>query len=197
MGIARETFAVHGFEVSTNRDIATRSGVTPAALYHYFPSKSDLYVAVVEDTQSLVSARFAEAVAACDAAHLGSGSPSRGASFLDRFEAVLDAAHELNREDPSYARFLGAVQVDSRRHPEMAQALFDAQLPVRKFIVEMVEEAITEGDVERDKRGLVLSFLATTLTGLTDESSGDERRHRMAIDAAKAAVRGSLFGPAR
>lgn len=189
---ARETFAVHGFEVTTNRDIATRSGVTPAALYHYFPSKSDLYVAVVEDTQSIVSAHFTRAVATRDAE-----SPRREAGFVDRFEAILDAAHELNREDPSYARFLGAVQVDSRRHPEMAGALFDAQLPVRKFIVELVEEAITRGDIERTKRGLVLSFLATTLTGLTDESSGDERRHRMAIDAAKAAVRGSLFGPAR
>lgn len=180
LAIARETFAVHGFEVATNRDIATRAGITPAALYHYFPSKSDLYVAVLEDTQSIVSARFVEAIGGVD-------------GLVHRFEAVLDTAHELNREDPSYARFLGAVQVDSRRHPEMQAALFDAQLPVRKFIVELVDEAISRGEVGRVKRGLVLSFMATTLTGLTDEASGDERRHRLAIDAAKAAVRGSLF----
>ena len=30
--IARETFAVLGFEMTTNREIATRAGVTPAAL---------------------------------------------------------------------------------------------------------------------------------------------------------------------
>ncbi|MFM8649774.1 MAG: TetR/AcrR family transcriptional regulator, partial [Actinomycetota bacterium] len=66
LAIARETFAVHGYEVTTNRDIANQAGVTPAALYHYVPSKADLYVAVLEDAQGLVSARFNDAVAGRD-----------------------------------------------------------------------------------------------------------------------------------
>lgn len=180
LAIARETFAVHGYEVTTNRDIANQAGVTPAALYHYFPSKADLYVAVLEDAQGLVSARFNDAVAGRD-------------TFLDRFDAVLDAAHLLNGEDPSYARFLGAVRVDARRHPEMRVALDEAQLPTQKFVVELVEEAVAAGDVARSHRSMVLSFILTTLAGLTDVASDDLRHHRTAIAAAKSALRGSLL----
>ena len=60
--IARETFSVLGYEVATNREIASRSGVTPGALYHYFGSKMDLYLAVHEYTQDLVYSRFSEAI---------------------------------------------------------------------------------------------------------------------------------------
>ncbi len=180
LAIAREAFAVHGYEITTNRDIANQAGITPAALYHYFPSKADLYVAVLEDVQGLVSTRFTDAVAG-------------KSSFLERFDGVLDAAHVLNGEDPSYARFLGAVRVDSRRHPEMAAALNHAQLPTQKFVVELVEEAVAAGDIDRSHRSMVLSFILTTLSGLTDAASDDQRHHRTAIEAAKAALRGSLL----
>lgn len=184
LAIAREAFAVHGYEVTTNRDIANQAGVTPAALYHYFPSKADLYVAVSEDVQALVSARFNDAV-------LGR------TTFVDRFDAVLDAAHDLNVEDPSYARFLGAVRIDARRHPEMRIALDEAQLPTQKFVVDLVEEAVAAGDVDRSHRSMVLSFIITTLAGLTDVASDDLRHHRTAIAAAKSAMRGSLLADQR
>lgn len=180
LDVARREFAVHGYEVATNRRIATRVGITTAAVYHYFPSKADLYVAVLEDAQSLVSTRFNDAVAG-------------RANFLERFDAVLDAAHVLNGEDPSYARFLGAVRIDARRHPEMRVALDEAQLPTQKFVVELVEEAVAAGDVARSHRSMVLSFMLTTLAGLTDVASDDLRHHRTAIAAAKSALRGSLL----
>ena len=43
---ALDVFAAEGFEGTTNKDIALRAGISSAALYHYFPSKADLYVAV-------------------------------------------------------------------------------------------------------------------------------------------------------
>jgi AcrR family transcriptional regulator len=107
--VAREMFSVHGYEITTNRDIATAVGITPGALYHYFGSKLALYLAVHEDTQTQVYEQFTKAIIGHE-------------SFIGQFEAVLDIAHEMNIEDASVARFIGAVRVDSGRHPDMAAA---------------------------------------------------------------------------
>ncbi|MEY3806305.1 MAG: hypothetical protein RIR69_1117, partial [Actinomycetota bacterium] len=55
---ARECFAAEGFEGTTNKDIANNAGVSSAALYHYFPSKADLYVAVCASISADLSAVF-------------------------------------------------------------------------------------------------------------------------------------------
>ena len=42
-------FAVHGFEEISMREIAQAAGVSKALLYHYFPSKADLFNAAIEE----------------------------------------------------------------------------------------------------------------------------------------------------
>ena len=104
---ARAAFASGGYDASTNRDLAAGVGITAGALYHYFGSKLDLYLAVHDDVQERVYGQFNQAAAAAD-------------GFLERFDAVLDTAHELNEQDPTLAAFLGVVRSDMRRHPEIA-----------------------------------------------------------------------------
>src|SRR5262245_14790944 len=45
---ACECFGKRGYDITTNRDIGERAGVTAAALYQYFDSKLSLYVAAVK-----------------------------------------------------------------------------------------------------------------------------------------------------
>jgi len=42
-------FATHGFEEISMREIAQAAGVSKALLYHYFPSKADLFTAAIEE----------------------------------------------------------------------------------------------------------------------------------------------------
>ena len=44
---ARRSFATEGFDATTNKSLAKAAGITTAAIYHYFPSKVDMYVAVL------------------------------------------------------------------------------------------------------------------------------------------------------
>ena len=91
---ARDLFGQRGYASVTNRELAAAAGVTTSALYHYADSKLDLYLQVEQDMQERVYARFQDAEA----------SP---VTFVGKFQAVLDTAHELNIEDPSLARFVG------------------------------------------------------------------------------------------
>ena len=112
LDVARAAFASGGYDSSTNRDLAAQVGITAGALYYYYPSKLDLYLAVHEDVQQRVYGRFNEAV---DGAR----------RFLDAFDSVLDVAHQLNEADPTIAAFIGVTRADMRRHAEISASLAD------------------------------------------------------------------------
>jgi AcrR family transcriptional regulator len=180
--IARAAFAFGGYDGSTNRELATKAGITSGALYHYFGSKLDLYLAVHEDVQQRVYGRFTSAT---DAAQ----------GFLAKFDAVLDTAHELNEADPTFAAFLGAVRTDMRRHPEIAEALATHAERREGFFVRLVDAGIENGEIDRANRGFMIEFVAIILIGLTDGVSDDSARHLRATTSIKMALRGALVAP--
>lgn len=173
--IARETFAVLGFEMTTNREIATRAGVTSAALYHYFGSKLDLYLAVHDYTQDLVYSRFSECIRGHD-------------TFVGQFTAILDEAHEMNRVDHSVAQFLGAVRVDVIRHPEMQVSVEPRSRQREAFFADIVGVGIRTGEIRPESRATILAYILTVLIGLTDAVSGDIAAQGRAVEAIKATL---------
>lgn len=177
--IARGAFAAGGYDGSTNRELAAKAGITSGALYHYFGSKLDLYLAVHEDVQERVYGRFTEAADSAD-------------GFLAKFDAILDVAHELNRADPTFAAFLGVVRTDMRRHAEIAAALTAHAERRLGFFVRLVDAGIANGEIAPANRGVMNEFVAIILIGLTDGVSDDLRRHQRAITSIKMALRGEL-----
>jgi AcrR family transcriptional regulator len=177
---ARVAFAADGFEAATNRSLADEVGVTAGALYHYFGSKLDLFVAVDADVQERVYVRMNEAV---DAAH----------GFFGKFEAVLDVARELNAEDPSLARFIGARRTDVRRNPEIAEAMSAEKYRERDFFGRIVQAGVEAGEVSEANAPFVTQFVLTLLTGLTVSESYDPEVHARAITAIKMVLRGEAF----
>src|SRR5687768_17558892 len=123
---ARAAFARRGYEASTNRTLGADAGITAGALYHYFGSKFDLYLAVHEDVQERVYERFHVAIDGME-------------TFREQIETVLDVAHEMNREDPTLAQFLESARIDMRRHPELADGLRRAATERRSLLRRMVE----------------------------------------------------------
>jgi AcrR family transcriptional regulator len=180
--IARAAFAFGGYDGSTNRELATKAGITSGALYHYFGSKLDLYLAVHEDVQQRVYGRFNEAA-------------DGAVGFLGKFDAVLDVAHDLNESDPTFAAFLGAVRTDMRRHPEIADALTAHAERRSGFFVRLVDAGIESGEIDPANRDFLNEFVAIILVGLTDGVSDDSDRHELAITSIKMAMRGSLVSP--
>lgn len=178
---ARIAFATEGFDAATNRSLADDVGVTAGALYHYFGSKLDLYLAVDADVQERVYGRMNAAVDAVD-------------GFFAKFEAVLDVARALNAEDPSLATFIGARRTDVRRHSEIADAMPVSRYRERDFFARIVAAGVESGEIPDDRSALVTEFVLTLLTGLTNGSSYDPEVHARAITAIKMVLRGELFG---
>jgi len=61
---AKKLFGKHGLKKTTMEEIATAAGKGKSTLYYYFPSKNEIFEAVVEDEMKNVVKRIREAVTA-------------------------------------------------------------------------------------------------------------------------------------
>jgi AcrR family transcriptional regulator len=177
---ARHAFAELGYSATTNKSLADGAGVTTGAIYHYFDSKVDLYRAVNNDVQSLVYSQFEAAVDASD-------------NFVRGLERVLELANQLNNEDPSLARFLGAVRIDVRRNPELKSLFKPATIRRERFIHELVDIGIATGELDVTDRDRTVALLRALLVGLVDAVSNDPTMHRAAVDGIKLLLEGKLI----
>jgi AcrR family transcriptional regulator len=182
LDVARSAFASGGYDASTNRELATQVGITAGALYYYYPSKLDLYLAVHEDVQHRIYGRFNEAAAGA-------------VGFLRKFDAILDVAHELNESDPTFAAFIGATRSDMRRHPEIAAALSGHTERRDDFFLRLIDAGVEAGEIEERNREFTVEFVSIVLIGLTDGVSGDSERHQRAITSIQMVLRGELLTP--
>lgn len=179
---ARLAFAARGYDASTNRNLGADSGLTAGAIYHYFGSKLDLYIAVQDDVQARVFAQFEAAV-------------SDPTTFRGKFDAVLEAAHEMNKQDPSLAQFMGALRVDMRRNAELKAALEHTAAEREAFFDRLVDVGLETGEIDPSTRDQVSALVLTLLIGLTDAVSGSPQQHRLAVDAIKNLLEGKLIRP--
>lgn len=180
---ARKCFAQHGFDATTNRQLADAAELTTGAIYHYFGSKLDLYVEAYKQVQELVYARFEGAAS------------EAGSTFVGRITAVLDEALALNREDPSLANFLASVRTDSRRHDELHDDDRLAPAQRLRFFGELVDVGIANGEIHGADRQVLLDVIAALMMGLVSASSDDPDTHGRAVDGVKRLIAGHLISP--
>ena len=180
--VARRCFAELGYEATTNRAVAAEAGITTGAIYHYFDSKLDIYIAVLDEVQDRVYQRFAQAEREAD-------------TFVGKLEAVLETAHKLNRDDASLAQFLGASRIDRRRIPELAAALGPGDIRRDGFFEAIVDCGIETGEVAPSDRAAMISYIRAFTIGLTDGLSSDHREHRLALDGFMLVLRGGVKQP--
>ena len=179
---ARIRFASSGYDSATNRALAEEVGITAGALYHYFGSKLDLYVAVNDDVWDRIDGRLGESVEGAD-------------GFVGKFEALLDTAHELNEEDPTLAAFVGSIRADMRRHPEIGDALGSEIRRGNDILLQMVNAGVANGEIEKEHKRFVIEYVLTILVGLTDGVYHDAERHQRTVDSIKMMLRGDLVTP--
>lgn len=178
---ARRSFANTGFDATTNRAIADAAGITTGAIYHYFPSKLDLYVAVYAEVLEHVYSTFDRAA---------DGHPH----FVDKFSAILDSLIELNAADPSLASFVVGVAAESQRHPELLAALKPFRGRNAKFLHQLCTNAIAQGQIHDDISVEALQDLINVLlSGFARFSTvtSDNARGSAAITALKHLVAGT------
>lgn len=179
---ARQTFAEHGYDATTNRAIAEAAGVTAGAIYHYFSSKADLYIAVFLELQDRFEVYFEAAV-------------TNHERLVDRYCALIDDAVELNRNEPTMAAFLVASATEIRSHPELKERLSVTKMQRNDWLRRLALDATARGEMGADVDARALEdLLGVVLGGLARfaQLAGDPDRHRATADVLKRFVRSGL-----
>lgn len=181
ISVAAELFADNGYGVTTNKDVAVRAGISTGALYYYFESKLDMYVAVFRELQARIDERMGEIM-------------EKETTFKGRLRGILEAAHELNMEDPSIARFQGTARIDRMRHPELGEAIPNPPGEGAGIMRKLIDGGVDTGEIPRERKHDAEAVIRTIFVGLVDGQSADLVNQRRAIDGINAWMDGELFG---
>jgi AcrR family transcriptional regulator len=181
LAAARTCFARTGYAATTNKQIADEAGVTTAAIYLYFDSKTALYMATVRDAYSELIPQYRAAVV-------------RARSVREGFRAILAASARLHADDPSLAQFFSALPVEMRRHDELMEATAQAGREVVAIFQDVVRAGVTSGEVPSASAPYVLSlFIACTMGFSLFAAAIDSSQLVGVIEAFSALIDGTLF----
>jgi AcrR family transcriptional regulator len=151
---ALAVFAERGFAAARLEDIAARAGLSKAALYLYFKTKTDLFRAVAQD-RARPNLAAAEAMAARTDAPFALIAPA----LLGQMAVVLERS-ELR----------GVVKMvigESRNFPELAQVWREAVVsPALDMLCGLIARAQARGEVRPgEPRLMALSLVGPMLMG--------------------------------
>jgi AcrR family transcriptional regulator len=148
---ARQCFARAGYANTTNKQIADLAGITSAAIYQYFDSKTALYMATARDAQAELVPEFRAVIEA-------------ETSTRSAFRALLAVSARQHERDPSLSAFLSALPVEMRREESIARAMATTPSEVLEIIQTMVARGVRAGEIARADSGRVVAvFLACTM----------------------------------
>jgi len=145
---AAEEFARTGFERANVDAISLAAGYAKGTIYNYFPSKEELFLAVVEEA-------LAQAAAT---AHAPAHAPA-----WQRLTAVLGGFCGWADQHDSLARVL--VRECLMGTPGLYPRVIGAELPLTGELERIVAEGMQEGEVRND---VPADLLALAVAGLTD-----------------------------
>ena len=123
LAAAAEEFAAKGMDGSSTAAICKRAGIGSGTLFHYFPTKRDIFHALFDE-------RFQRTAKVCDQAL--DGRPA-----AEALELLIDhVAAELS--DPLTPGLVAAAILEAHRDSEFAQALHNEDQIIRGCLVQLL-----------------------------------------------------------
>jgi len=181
---ACKCFSERGYGKTSNQDIARLAGVTTGALYHYFPSKAELFAAVHGHVQGVLVEFYRRAFA-------------EHTTCLSQLCAGMEASVADEPEwQPELARFASIASVEIQRHRELGDILEADILGVRKFFTRLIEAGRARGEIAPDlATEAVVDMIIASFFGLAwlRAQVGSAEEHAAAVRAFQRLLRGTVF----
>lgn len=171
-----------GYSKASIREIARSAEVSSAALYNYFPTKSDLLTAAVAQIEAVALPRLR-------------ASGQRGGDVVDRLAEILDESDQLMREYPYLAAFERAIRAEAAAVVPPLRTSGAELEPLREIIADIIVDARARGALPNgcDTDGVTDAVYAL-VRGLTEQAASlPGPAYRAALQAAKQLIRGTLF----
>jgi AcrR family transcriptional regulator len=181
---ARELFVAEGYQNVSIRKIAEKIEYSPAAIYSYFASKDDIFLALAEEGFRLLFGRT------CPATECSNGVEALRAGFWNLYE--------FSKEHPEYF----ALMFLDRSVPRISQdwQRFGFVREMKRNIADRIQHAIDAGEFPAGTHpDSVFRILSAAIHGvavmrLCDRLPPDEDADALARDTLEAALTGLRTG---
>ncbi len=181
--LALKLMAERGAEGMSMRDLASAADVNVATIYHYFPSKRELFTAILESRGYLES--------------LAAGPPpvSRGETQSRALEAILDDSLQSMLAVEDYIRLMlgEALRSDSAAQSVGEQLLTEVAEAFERWLKEALPSLSSgqdAGALARTLRAVMIGVFIEHLTGGTADPAQSLRRRAQEVSR----VLSSLLG---
>ncbi|MBN8551745.1 MAG: TetR/AcrR family transcriptional regulator [Caulobacterales bacterium] len=135
LAAALDVFSEHGFQATRMEEVARRAGVSKGAVYLYFPTKSELFQAVVQDA-IVPNVETLKALV------------SQAPSFETAIRIGLPGLAERLLEDGRVTGVIKLIIAESRSHPELAELWHGTVIePALSMMTGLIERAQGRGEV--------------------------------------------------
>ena len=137
---ARACFARQGFHQTSIQDICLEAGLSPGAVYRYFPSKEHIIAATCLGCQQ-ESIEFIES------------AKSQGSKPLQVLDFILENGFNMLDQEDSHEHTMMTIQLwsEALRSTEVKEALMAATFDTWvKALTEIFQQAQNEGEVDPD-----------------------------------------------
>ncbi|MBI2896842.1 MAG: TetR/AcrR family transcriptional regulator [Deltaproteobacteria bacterium] len=150
---ARRRFLEHGVDGASLRRIASDAGTSIGMVYYYFPTKDDLFFAVVEETYSRLVADLAKALAP-------------GASFEERLHRMYARLALMSEDEVTAVRIVvRELLLSSKRMDRIIERVARGHLPL---VLAAVADGLASGQVS-DRHDPIVITIATMALGLAPQ----------------------------
>lgn len=148
---ASEIFARKGYTAATVPEIARLAGIASGTVYLYYPSKRDLFVAVIRQILMAPLIRILE--------------QADQVNFIDLLNGAINDRMALMQQEvfPRMLSFMGEIQRD-----EELRALYAEQLitPLLKNMAGYFHEHIESGEFRQENPELLVRLIGSTIIGM-------------------------------
>ncbi|MBO3760838.1 TetR/AcrR family transcriptional regulator [Ciceribacter sp. L1K23] len=161
---AFEEFVANGFSATRVEDIADRIGVTKGTIYVYFPTKEDLFSAMIRHVSVPIEDLLRE-------------TDGLSGSFADQLRSFFQIAYEKVTQDRRAKELLRFVVAEGTRFPEVIDA-HHAELiePLIGRTQQILDEGIAAGEFRSSPTVNADIIVAPILTLMIDLLIFDSRR---------------------
>jgi AcrR family transcriptional regulator len=159
LAVAVELFNERGYDGTSMRDLAARLGIAKSAIYHHVAGKEELL--------SLALDRALGGLAT-----VTSRARALPAPAVERLEYLVRGSVEVLEAESPYVTLLLRV----RGNTDIERAALDQRRAFDRFVAELVDEAVRDGDIRSDADAMITARLLFGLVNSIVEWYRPDRR---------------------
>jgi AcrR family transcriptional regulator len=130
--VATQEFAKHGFGGARTEVIASRANVNKGLIYHYFRTKENLYIAVLEHVYETMRGRERE----LDLAHLDP---------LEGMKRLIEFSFDGWAKTPAFIKLLNEENLHHAKHIRGSQKILQSHAPLVVLVQDLLRRGVQDG----------------------------------------------------